>query len=135
MMAIVNRLDIRVRVITFALVDVAKGNLPATIAINKERDARLGLCFKCRGKGHSMKLLQKHSPTPVKTSREGCCNTLPINSIPMNKGMTTKVSDICTEVVIDAKEFHTRSFKNIIVNQLPSVIPMVYKCIWSNRDN
>ena len=38
---------------------------------------------------------------------------------------TTKVSDVCKEVVIDAREFHTTSFKNIIVDQLPSLPALV----------
>ena len=93
--------------------DVNKGNNPETNGNNKERDDRLGLCFKCHGKGHSIKFcqLQKPSPAPVKPSRVGCCSTLPTNTMPANKVVTTKVSDVRNEVVIDAKEFHTRSFK------------------------
>ena len=102
-------------------------SIPATNANDKERDTRLGLCFKCHGKGHSMKFCpsQKPSPAPIKTSRVGCCSTLPTSIMPTINVETTKVSDVCNEVVIDAREFHTRSFKNIIVDQLPSLPALV----------
>ena len=109
------------------VVDISKGSIPATNANVKERDTRLGLCFNCHGKGHSMKFcpLQKPSPAPVKTSRVGCCSTLPSNTMPAINVETTKVSDVGNEVVIDAREFHTRSFKNIIVDQLASLPALV----------
>ena len=108
-------------------VDISKGSIPATNANNKERDIRLGLCFKCHEKGHSMKFCpsQKPSPPPVKTSRVGCCSTLPSNTMPAINVETTKVPEVGNEVVIDAREFHTRSFKNIIVDQLPPLPALV----------
>ena len=108
-------------------VDISKGSIPATNANNKERDIRLGLCFKCHEKGHSMKFCpsQKPSPAPIKTSRVGCCSTLPTSIMSTINVETTKVSDVGNEVVIDAREFHTRSFKNIIVDQLPSLPALV----------
>ena len=68
---------------------------------------------------------QKPSPAPIKTSRVGCCSTLPTSIMPTINVETTKVSDVRNEVVVDAREFHTRSFKNIIVDQLPSLPALV----------
>ena len=105
--------------------DVNRGNHPATNANNKERDARLGLCFKCHENGHSIKFcpLKKPSPVPIKTI--GCCSILPTNTMPTTNAVTTKVSDLRNEIVINAREFHPRSFRNIIVDQLPSIPALV----------
>ena len=107
------------------VVDVNKGNNAATNANNKERDTRLGLCFKCHGKGHSIKFCPLQKPTPAPVKKVGCCSILPTNTMPTINAITTEVSDLRNEIVIDAREFHTRSFENIIVDQLPSIPALV----------
>ena len=105
--------------------DVTRGNHPATNANNKERDARLGLCFKCHENGHSIKFCPLQKPTPAPVKKVGCCSILPTNTMPAINAITTEVSDLCNEVVINAREFHPRSFRNIIVDQLPSIPALV----------
>ena len=62
--------------------------------------------------------MQRPSLSPVKTSRVGCRTILFNNKIPTNNSIgITKVSDLNSNAVIDVKEFHTRSYKNIIVDR------------------
>ena len=105
--------------------DVNRGNHPATNANNKERDARLGLCFKCHENGHSIKFCPLQKPSPVPIKKIGCCSIFQTNTMPAINAVTTKVSDLRNELVINAREIYTRSFRNIIVDQLPSIPALV----------
>ena len=107
-----------------------RNNKPPTYNI-KDNDRKLGLCFKCHQKGHSIKdcSLNKSNPSSVKSNTINCCKSVSLDkfsedSLVQNKEEVLS-SCIDTDVVIDADKFHVRSYEDVLIDQLPSIPALI----------